>query len=50
MKQKLAIQKLNQLKDQNVKVLTSDYLLLKNTLSYRDVNTVIEKYNLKNIK
>ena len=49
MTQKLAIQKLNQLKDKGEVILTSDYLILKNTTSKRSVDIIINKYNLRNV-
>jgi len=49
MNQKLAIQKLNQLKDKGEVILSSDYLKLKNTTSKKSINIIIEKYNLRNV-
>jgi len=49
MNQKLAIQKLNQLKDKGEVILTYDYLKLKNTTSKKSINIIIEKYNLRNV-
>ena len=49
MTQKLAVQKLDQLKDKGIKVLDYDYLILKNTNRVKDINAIIEKYNLRNV-
>ena len=50
MTQKLAIQKLNQLKDIKPSLVDNyDHILLKMTKDKKRINFIIDKYNLKNL-